>query len=278
MYYEQILTEIENFKDFCKQKIAEDKNNLNAPKEIMLRKRVEALGETGRNLADVLQIFDFPMLVAQIRHLEEIGDYSKFEIGDYIIVPQFVFNGTTFYNWRFDLMGIGIYDYRKGETVPGLLFTSHRTCYNAVWPDVNSTVFANLATNIELQVNGVVTLRTTHHYYGQARQATWVDNKCCLLGEQEMGNPQNTYTFNNSHSCALLPLVRRSPVSRIKDSTPNSRNNWWLASRDAYSWSPNNILEVVVIPYYGYICSDDDGPNHYVFNPHPYGVVPSIYL
>ena len=42
---------------------------------------------------------------------------------------------------------------------------------------------------------------------------------------------------------------------------------------DAYSWSPNNILEVVVIPYYGYICSDDDDPNHYVFNPHPYGVV-----
>ena len=66
MYYEQILTEIENFKDFCKQKITEDKNNLNAPKEIMLRKRVEALGETGRNLADVLQIFDFPMLVALI--------------------------------------------------------------------------------------------------------------------------------------------------------------------------------------------------------------------
>lgn len=42
---------------------------------------------------------------------------------------------------------------------------------------------------------------------------------------------------------------------------------------DAYSWGPNNILEVVVIPYYGYICSDDDGPDHYVFNPHPYGVV-----
>ena len=42
---------------------------------------------------------------------------------------------------------------------------------------------------------------------------------------------------------------------------------------DAYSWSPNNILEVVVIPYYGYICSDDDDPNHYVFNHHPYGVV-----
>ena len=48
-----------------------------------------------------------------------------------------------------------------------------------------------------------------------------------------MGNPQNTYTFNNSHSCALLPLVRRSPVSRIKDSTPNSRTTWWLASRDS---------------------------------------------
>lgn len=36
---------------------------------------------------------------------------------------------------------------------------------------------------------------------------------------------------------------------------------------------PNNILEVVVIPYYGYICSDDDDPNSYEFNPHPYGVV-----
>ena len=47
---------------------------------------------------------------------------------------------------------------------------------------------------------------------------------------------------------------------------------------DAYSWGPNNILEVVVIPYYGYICSDDDGPDHYVFNPHPYGVVPSMLI
>ena len=46
---------------------------------------------------------------------------------------------------------------------------------------------------------------------------------------------------------------------------------------DAYSWSPNNILEVVVIPYYGYICSDD-GPDHYEFNPHPYGVVPSMLI
>ena len=274
MYYEQILTEIENFKDFCKQKIAEDKNNLNAPKEIMLRKRVEALGETGRNLADVLQIFDFPMLVAQIRHLEEIGDYSKFEIGDYIIVPQFVFNGTTFYNWRFDLVGIGIYDYRKGETVPGLLFTSHRTCYNATWPGDNSIVFANLATNIELQVNGVVALRPTHHYYGQARQPSWIDNKCCLLGEQEMSNPQDTYTFNNSHSCALLPLVRRSPVSRIKDSTPNSRNTWWLASRDAYyafdnPWNPNGVNH---IGNYGILSAT------YSFKYYSYGVVPSIYL
>ena len=42
---------------------------------------------------------------------------------------------------------------------------------------------------------------------------------------------------------------------------------------DAYSWGPNNILEVVVIPYYGYICSDDDNPETYVFDPHPYGVV-----
>ena len=235
MYYEQILAEIEDFKDFCKQKIAEDKNNLNAPEEIMLRKRAEALGETGRNLADVLQIFDFPMLVAQIRHLEEIGDYSKFEIGDYIIVPQFVFNDTTFSNWRFDLMGMGTYDFRKNETVPGLLFTSHRSCFNTIWPGENSTLFANLATNIELQVNGIVALRPTHHYYGQAhsRQRTWIDNKCCLLGEQEIGNPQTTYTFNNSHSCALLPLVRRSPVSRIKGSTQYPRINWLLASMDA---------------------------------------------
>ena len=274
MYYEQILAEIEDFKDFCKQKITEDKNNLNAPEEIMLRKRAEALGETGRNLANVLQIFDFTMLVAQIRHLEEIGDYSKFEIGDYIIVPQFVFNGTTFYNWRFDLMGMGIYDFRKNETVPGLLFTSHRICYNATWPGDNSTVFANLATNIELQVNGVVALRPIHHYYGQARQASWIDNKCCLLGEQEMGNPQNTYTFNNSHSCALLPLVRRSPVSRIKDSTPNTRNTWWLASRDAYFNSDHNY--------------DNSGPattgSSYlgrlanIYTDVVYGVVPSFYL
>ena len=268
MYYEQTLAEIEKFKDFCKQKIAEDKNNLNAPKEIMLRKRVEALGETGRNLADVLQIFDFTTLVAQIRHLEEIGDYSKFEIGDYIIVPQFVFNGTTFYNWRFDLMGIGIYDYRKGETVPGLLFTSHRTCYDIFeWPGDNSTVFANLATNIELQVNGVVTLRPTHHYYGQARQASWIDNKCCLLGEQEMGNPQNTYTFNNSHSCALLPLVRRSPVSRIKDSTPNTRNTWWLATRDA----TGDAYRITIFSYYGFYYN-----GNYITEKN--GVVPSIYL
>ena len=131
-------------------------------------------------------------------------------------------------------MGMGTYDFRKNETVPGLLFTSHRTCYDANWPDDDSIKFANLATDIEFQVNGVVALRPTHHYYGQVRQPVWIDNKCCLLGEQEMGNPQNTYTFNNSHSCALLPLVRRSPVSRIKDSTPNTRNTWWLASRDAY--------------------------------------------
>ena len=42
---------------------------------------------------------------------------------------------------------------------------------------------------------------------------------------------------------------------------------------DAYSWGPNNILEVVVITYFGFICSDDDNPNTYEFNPHPYGVV-----
>lgn len=36
---------------------------------------------------------------------------------------------------------------------------------------------------------------------------------------------------------------------------------------------PNNILEVVVIPYFGFICSDDDNPNSYEFNPYPYGVV-----
>ena len=47
---------------------------------------------------------------------------------------------------------------------------------------------------------------------------------------------------------------------------------------DAYSWGPNNILEVALIPYYGYICSDDDGPGHYEFNPHPYGVVPSMLI
>ena len=270
MYYEQILTEIENFKDFCKQKIAEDKNNLNAPEEIMLRKRAEALGETGRNLADVLQIFDFTMLVAQIRHLEEIGDYSKFEIGDYIVIPQFVFNGTTFNNWRFDLMGIGTYDFRKNETVPGLLFTSHKTCYNALWPGENPTVFANLATNIELQVNGVVALRPTHHYYSQAhrRQRTWIDNKCCLLGEQEIGNPQSTYTFNNSHSCALLPLVRRSPVSRIKDSTEYPRRTWWLASMAATTG-----FDISIVNNSGYIDTKSMD-----FGTGRGDIVPSIYL
>ena len=42
---------------------------------------------------------------------------------------------------------------------------------------------------------------------------------------------------------------------------------------DTYSWGLNNILEVVLIPYFGFICSDDDNPNSYEFNPHPYGVV-----
>ena len=264
MYYEQTLAEIENFKDFCKQKITEDKNNLGAPKEIMLRKRTEALGETGRNIADVLQIFDFPTLVAQIRHLEEIGDYSHFEIGDYIIVPQFVFNGTTFYNWRFDLMGMGTYDFRKDETVPGLLFTSHRTCYNDAW---DSYSFPNIATNIEFQVNGVIALRPIHHYYGQALQPGWSDNKCCLLGEQEIGNPQETFTFNNSHSCALLPLVRRSPVSRIKDSTPNTRNNWWLATKNYTSTRTDGEFSYIDL----YVMSISGRTTQR-------GIVPSIYI
>ena len=42
---------------------------------------------------------------------------------------------------------------------------------------------------------------------------------------------------------------------------------------DAYSWgNGSGSSEIVLIPYYGYICSDDS-PNDYVFNPHPYSVV-----
>ena len=279
MYYENIMTEIASLKKYVKQLSEEDRIKSMNSSELNMRKRVDALGSSGHNLAERYGIYDYKTLVKAIQTAVRSYDFSKIAVGDYLIAPTMTFNGTTYTNWRFDVTGICSY-MNIGDSpsiVPGVSFTSHLTCFNAVWPDVNNAYMVSLGTNLE--TNSGVTLNTANHMYGQQRQSDWVANKVYLLAEQEVGNPQNTFTFGNGHSCQFLPLFKRAPIYRVKDSTPGTRNTWWLASRDAFidtNTTPNCKDQSCYIRWFSTIESHFD--NNSAELDHLFGVVPSFYL
>ena len=138
--------------------------------------------------------------------------------------------------------------------------------------------------------NGAVTgLNWASHYFGQQRQAEWLKNHVFLLGEQEVGNPQNTFTAGNANSCQFLPMFKRAPIYRVKEAQGSTtRNTWWTASRDSFylflngntNWGGGGIVDNkihhnidCVICIYDYIFFD----SHNIIGGIN-SVVPSFYL
>lgn len=262
MYYENIMSEMKKLKTDLDTMYKEFAATSCQSKERNLRKRADAEGTTGRNLATVYEEYDYKTLIKKILVDVRNNNFTKIELGDYLIVPTMVFNGTTFTNWRFDVVGINSYNYYKTD-IPGIVLTSHMTCFNDIWPgdgtsDSSSTGYTymkNLGTdfanraglgNADTLTGGTnpTGLNIARHYYGQQRQAQWVENHVFLLGEQEISNPQNTFTIGNGNSCQFLPLFKRSPICRVRESTPGSRNTWWTGSRDCYYMYTYNVNDL----------------------------------
>ena len=238
MYYESVMSLIDKLTKMLSDVAKKFKQTKFESAEMTLRKTVDATGTSGRNLADVFGIYDYPTLFRTVQQYARNRQWGLFEIGDYIIVPNININGANYANIRFILTGINSYDGigNAASYIPGLVFSAYNVLYNDTWLNVcdNDNIINNAANNI---ANGIGQgLNSAWHYNSQRRQAFWKANSAFILSEQELSNPMRSYTIGNTHSNHMLPLYKRSSLSKYRyNLSNNTPSPFWLSNKDQYN-------------------------------------------
>ena len=148
-------------------------------------------------------------------------NFRMMEYFDFVIIPEFTWNGQTIKNAVFDLVAFNHYA-RQGstETPRGVTFQLHspsnvKDTYNNFYANSESGINANAAKSIEKALG--ITLCENQIYMGENLNNAWTTLKLMIPDEREICHPVMTYTENQDSTCWPRAVYQYAPQYRRKE-------------------------------------------------------------
>jgi len=158
---------------------------------------------------------------AQIQTDITNDNYDNINYLDYIIVPDFTWNGTVYHNIQFDVVSFNHHTRAgdTGENPKGIGFQIHNPLsITDTWNNVyNQDLQGTCATALETSLG--VTLKTLRIYMGESLNNAWLSHKIYLPDEREITHPVGTYTENNDSTIWPMAIYQYCPQYKFKGGT-----------------------------------------------------------